>query len=47
MLHNISKEDIQLVVNIITLKGGVLGMSIKDTYKQLRELLSNVVSDLE
>ena len=41
-----SKVNIQLVVNI-TLKGGVLRMSIKDTYKHLRELLSNITSDLE
>lgn len=31
----------------ITLKGGVLGMSLKDTYKHMRDLLCNITADLE
>lgn len=41
------QSEYSISCEYITLKGGVLGMSIKETYKHLRDLLSNVVSDLE
>lgn len=42
-----SKVNIYLIVIIKPQIGGVLGMSLKDTFKQMRELLTNITSDLE
>lgn len=46
MLHNISKSRYSVKCHE-TLKGGVSTMALKDTYKHMRDLLSQITHDLE
>jgi hypothetical protein len=45
MLHNISKVNIYL--DVILLKKGVILMALKDTFKTMRDLLMNIMADLD